>query len=572
MFAPFVVAFALAATTTDSTVVVHGEVGRRLDAAMRRAAAHGMVASILVAKGDTILLRKAYGPADRVSGRPLSPANALIIGSITKQFTATAVMALVADGKLKVTDTLGALLPGVAVDKRGITVHQLLTHTAGLPYLIGDTRATTDRQQLVREMLARPLATRPGTMHAYANPGYTTLSAIVERVSGVPFQQFVRRRLFAPAGLTHTWFLAERAAMPSADQEVHSFTSGRDEGPVKDFPAAPLLLGTGDLMATPDDLYRWVTALRTGRVLPAAQRDALWASSEPTPQPNTRYAYGWNVITLASGATLVDHGGDLGGYNTDLRYYPNDTLTIVVLATSRLRGAGEKMLIANELSNVVRGRPGMPIPALADAPVRGQRALAGTYALPGGGRLQVREDGDGLRVSTEDAEGFAALLAPDSAGTARAARWSAGADSLLTLFAQDRTRELAARFHPALQGGDLAGELSRERGQFLAQWGALRSHRVIGTQLLGPQSGATEAVLEFERQSVAISLVWEAHLVFGFDAREERAIALRFAVESDSSAAAYDLISGRTVRVARDGPGILVDGASGRRRAVRVSG
>jgi CubicO group peptidase (beta-lactamase class C family) len=551
----------------DSTAIVDGAMGRQLDAAMRRAEAHGFAGSVIVARGDTVLLRQAYGLANRDTRAPLVPSNALMIGSVAKQFVATAVMTLVADGRLRLTDSLYQHVPDAPVDKRNITMRQLLSHTAGLVYLVPFDGRDLTRAELMRQMLAVPLQSPPGTVHSYSNTGFAILAALVEQWSGQPYETYVKRRLFDRAGLRSTYFMGDRRRMPLVDQQVHSYSGDQDEGTQVDFPIPGFIFGSGDILSTPDDLYRWVRAVLRGDVLPPTQRDLLFTPVTDTPQRGAQYALGWNVNRLASGTTLIVHGGDLGGYNAELRHYMGEGLTIVVLGTQRLRGVGTKAIIANELSNVYHGRPGMPIPALAERPAEGMRALSGRYMLPSGGRVVVVATGGSLQISTADAEGFRALFGGDSTMTAREVRWSRGADTLLALLRHDSIEVLVQRYHPATRGGDLVAALRDMRQELFGTRGTLRRVRVVGSRVLGATAGATDAVLEFEKGAVPVSMAWEGDVTWGIVPRQTMDLPLALAVESATSATAYDLMSGRLVRIAREGNALLISTPMGTTRA-----
>src|SRR5262249_18517685 len=128
-----------------------------------------------------------------------------LIGSLSKQFTAAGILALEADGRLRVTDSLGRFFPDAPAATRGITLDQLMTHTAGLPYLTRRSMfESRPRDSVMSEMLALPLDRPPGTRYAYSTPGYVLLAGVIERASGRRFEDFMRSRVFARAGLTRT--------------------------------------------------------------------------------------------------------------------------------------------------------------------------------------------------------------------------------------------------------------------------------------------------------------------------------------------------------------------------------
>src|SRR5690348_45953 len=157
-----------AQTAEPAGVVVRGEVGARIDSFLTRAALHGLSGAIVVAQHGDVILRKGYGLADRERGTAIGPETPFFVGSLAKQFTAAAILRLAADGRLALSDSLGAFFAGAPADKRGITVRQLLSHTSGLPYLpsAGLFGAGT-RDSVMREMLAERLEFTPGERYGY---------------------------------------------------------------------------------------------------------------------------------------------------------------------------------------------------------------------------------------------------------------------------------------------------------------------------------------------------------------------------------------------------------------------
>jgi CubicO group peptidase (beta-lactamase class C family) len=162
----------LAGVQAPAGVVVSGELGRKIDEFMTRLEAWGFSGAIIVAKDGQIALSKGYGLADREKQVPFTPDTASSIGSITKQFTAAAILKLEMQGKLKVGDPIGKYLPDVPPDKAGITIHHLLTHTAGFRGDFGGRDSDPiSRDDLVKLVLAAPLKFKPGEQHEYSNEG-----------------------------------------------------------------------------------------------------------------------------------------------------------------------------------------------------------------------------------------------------------------------------------------------------------------------------------------------------------------------------------------------------------------
>jgi CubicO group peptidase (beta-lactamase class C family) len=253
---------------------------QRIDTFLSAAEPNHFSGAVLVAKGDEVLFSRGYGYADYESGVKVSPETVFNIGSVTKQFTAAAVLKLVEQDKLRLGDTLGDLFDGVPEDKAGITVHQLLTHTAGISRQdLGFRYDQASKEDFLTAFFASTLATEPGTRHTYANTGYILLAAIVEQVSGQPFEDYLQQYLLEPAGLSQTGYLlpdwrAGRIANGYYfDLETAAWKSWGTtfqqwgEGPVTWFG-----IGKGDLHSTTGDLYNWHKALRDGDGVDSGKR------------------------------------------------------------------------------------------------------------------------------------------------------------------------------------------------------------------------------------------------------------------------------------------------------------
>jgi CubicO group peptidase (beta-lactamase class C family) len=187
----------------SSGTVTAGALGAEIDRWLKAADFHG---NHLLASNGVVLFRKGYGNSDREKGVPYDVATVFSIGSITKQFTAAAILKLEMQGKLHVEDTLVKHLSGVPEDKRGITLHQLLTHTSGLESDFADDFDSVGRDEYVGRILASKLRSKPGETYFYANSGHSLLGAIIETVSGKPYEHFLRENLFLPAGMKETGY------------------------------------------------------------------------------------------------------------------------------------------------------------------------------------------------------------------------------------------------------------------------------------------------------------------------------------------------------------------------------
>jgi CubicO group peptidase (beta-lactamase class C family) len=293
---------------------------RAADAAVREVNAFS--GAVLVAHHGRVVLLRGYGRAR---------ADALFdIGSVAKMFTAAAVLRLEQDGRLRVGDPISRYLPNVPKSRRRLTIRQLLTHTAGLPQSFDSDLERVGRDEAVRRILAAP-GPRPGRF-AYSNAGYTLLAAIVERASGMPYTEFVRRRLLLPAGLRSTgWFRSPWLR----GQRSLGFVHGRDRGEAgSQVRPSWSILGAGGMLSTARDLFRWSSVLRTDRVLSARERAAYRRGYVRLPgSRGGRAGFGWVVALSPRHTPVVLVGGDTDyGFTSDFRRFVGEGTTIVTLS------------------------------------------------------------------------------------------------------------------------------------------------------------------------------------------------------------------------------------------------
>jgi CubicO group peptidase (beta-lactamase class C family) len=274
----------------------------------------GAGGTVVVARGDALVHCRGLGFADREAGTRASCDTAYDVMSMTKQFTAAAILKLEMLGELRVSDPIGEFFPSAPPDKREITLHELLTHTSGLPDALGDDYEPLSRAELVRGAFDARLRARPGSEYRYSNLGYSLLAAVVERASGTGYERFLATQLFEPAGMNDTGYV-----LPDweADQVAVEYDDdARPQGRPFDHPWAAdgpywNLRGNGGLLSTARDMYRWHLALDRGTVLDRATTAKL---VEPYvregPGADSFYGYGWVVQRGEHGRFAWHDGGN----------------------------------------------------------------------------------------------------------------------------------------------------------------------------------------------------------------------------------------------------------------------
>jgi CubicO group peptidase (beta-lactamase class C family) len=295
------------------------------EAAERVAREDGFSGVILVARRDQVLLRKAAGLADRERNISNAPETKFPIWSMTKQFTAAAIMLLVQDGKLSLADPIAKYYAQSPASWRNVTIEHLLTHSSG----IGDFREADQpgfrtSEDSIRVAATRPTAFAPGTNYQYNNAGYVLLAVVIERISGDSYADFLRQRIFAPLGMRNTGF----GALPGNVVVGYSRSlSGEWRRGGIGYTAG--IEGAGGIYSTVDDLLAWRRALNTDRILSAASRHAMFTDY------GHNYGFGW-MFASKYGKQLIWHSGNYvsAGTAAVIEYFPEEQLTVIVLTNN----------------------------------------------------------------------------------------------------------------------------------------------------------------------------------------------------------------------------------------------
>ena len=308
---------------------------RRLDPALATAVPQAVDAAtggkfwgmVLVAKGGEVVFERGWGASDR-AGKRLNDARTIFeLASTSKQVAATAILRLEQQKKLKTSDPITKFFPKAPKDKKAVTVDHLLHHTAGLDPNLGVPYAWKGTlETYLEQMLAPPLATTPGTAFAYSNVGYELLAAIVEVVTGAPFEAYCRKELFAPAGLVDTGFVNDGALVASDRAARRACEDCLDEWTATRWFYGWGYRGMGGVVSTADDLVRWDRALRGDAVLDKAAKAKLYATALDG------YACGWFVGPTDTGTTRAWHTGGVRGFAIQYVRWLEDDVMLAILS------------------------------------------------------------------------------------------------------------------------------------------------------------------------------------------------------------------------------------------------
>jgi CubicO group peptidase (beta-lactamase class C family) len=349
--------------------------------------------TVLVARDGAVVIDKGYGMANLELDVPNTPDTKFRLGSITKQFTAAAILLLEERGKLKIDDQVKAYLPDSPMAWDRIRVSNLLTHTAGIPNFtsfatyneLKGTARTAD--SIVSLFKDRDLEFGPGEKYSYSNSGYLALGVIIEKVSGQSYEKFIQDNIFTPLGMKDSGYDSNSAIIKRrADGYIKTATGYINSGYIHmSIPHA-----AGALYSTTRDLLKWQQGLFAGKVVSKASLDRMI-----TPFKND---YGLGVLSVVSkGRRMIAHGGGIDGFNTQLAYYPDSKTVIAVL--SNVNGPVPGVL-AGQLGDLIHGEAVTLTSERKEItlPVSALSKYVGIYALSPTADITITLDGDRLQA------------------------------------------------------------------------------------------------------------------------------------------------------------------------------
>jgi CubicO group peptidase (beta-lactamase class C family) len=311
--------------------------------------------AVLVAKNGKVLLEKGYGSANLELKVPMRAEMVFRIGSVTKQFTAIAILQLVDNGQVALTDSIQKFIKDFHFKERTITVENLLTHTSGIrgyeqidARIPNAIRIDFSPKTVIDSLNHLSLEFYPGTKYAYSNSNYFLLSYIIEQVSGKSYQQYLTENIFQPAGLTSTYYESSTDLIPNR-VSGYSFSEGRYWNP--DFISMSLVYGAGALRSTVSDLYKWHKALYGGILV---KKETFSKAIQPyrlADGKQIEYGYGFFNKT-ENGIRSIGHGGAIDGFRAIEMYYPDKDVFIAFLCNS---DQDNFELLYQKVANIVLG-------------------------------------------------------------------------------------------------------------------------------------------------------------------------------------------------------------------------
>lgn len=444
----------------------------------------GFAGALVVTVNGEPVIAEGYGLANRELGIEWTPNTISTIGSITKQFTAAAILVLEERGKLHVEDPIAKHFDGVPEDKQGITLHHLLSHSSGIVDLegIGDFDAI-DRDEYVRRHLEAPLAFPPGEGFEYANANFSLLGAIIEQQTGKSYEEAMRELIFLPAGLEETGYLipqwdAKRLAQGYEGKERWGTVLERpmaDDGPFW------ALRANGGIYSSAEEMVHWVGRLLAGEVLSAESREKLWTPHVAERGGGGHYAYGWSIQELPSGERVVTHNGGNGILFADLAIVP-DHGVVAFIQTNVISDFSMANGLLNQIGERLFGNEPYPYtPDITPVDSDELKDWAGSYSLSNGEHLEVSVDSGALRVLPEGWTAYAWVHSTDDVDPEKLVELSREIDRIVGAYVGGDFAPLYEAYRREVPLERLENMYRERLEEREAEFGPFKEYEVLGT-------------------------------------------------------------------------------------------
>jgi len=325
----------------------------------------GYSGSVLIAVNGQPVISRGYGYSDGERKIKNSLKTIFDIGSVTKQFTAAAILKLEVQGKLSTDDKISKYFQNVPLDKSNVTIHQLLRHSAGLPGGVGGDFEKISEAEFVEKVLSAPLKFPAGTRFSYSNVGYSLLALIIEKVSGQSYEQYLYANLWKPAGMETTGY-----TRPNFDKNLIAVGYRMEERwgkPTekeweKDAPFLHLK-GNGGILSTTGDLFKWDQVLLTDKILSREAKEKYYRPAlREDENGNSIYAYGWDVLKTERNTRRVWHNGTNRVFYADFYRFIDEGVTIILMTNKSLNAFNDTGSVVSKIIFDSNYEPVVPVP------------------------------------------------------------------------------------------------------------------------------------------------------------------------------------------------------------------
>jgi len=462
----------------------------KIDEYLTRLVGLGFTGAVLVAQDGNVVLEKGYGLADRKRNLPFTKDTVFDIGSNTKDFTKLAVLQLAEQKKLSLNDAITKFFTRVPSDKAAITVEQLLNHTAGIGMYSGRDDEKISKEEFLQRVLSAPLISAPGKEENYSNPGYGLLAAIIEKLSGQTFEQYMAEHIFKPAGMTTTGYVLPKW---KDGQIARNYQNDNEQPSTFDLPHLPdgnswSLRGNGGTLSTLGDMYKFNLALERGQLLPPESKTKLFSLNDPI--------------------TLVGSNGV--HYFVYLRE-PADRLVVLIATTEAGWRATE---LERPLVALALGRDIVTPPAITKLDAAALSDFAGVYKLPDEAELRVTVKGERLLVTGTNQEGFNLLADNKRGNPEQANKMSNQVRVMLEAGAKGDFVPMHQAFGAAMPFEEFKPRQENFWKRRREERGEFKSVKILGT-VPGPGGYVTTAQMDFERGTDYAQFMWGGGILRG---------------------------------------------------------
>ncbi|MCZ2846205.1 MAG: serine hydrolase [Candidatus Bathyarchaeota archaeon] len=343
------------------------EIDQRINNYLSELEKIGFDGSVLVELNGEKIISKGYGYSNKESKLKNTPATIFDIGSITKQFTAAAIVKLEMQGKLSTDDEISKFITNVPIDKEKITIHDLLRHQSGLISNVGKDYEKIDKEEFLNKVLSSDLRFKVGSYFSYSNIGYSLLAMIIEKVSGETYENYLFENLLKPAGMLTTGYT--RPAFDTIHIAVGYYRDNKIWGKPTEKEwdkMAPYwhLVGNGGILSTTEDLYKWHKALMSDDNLSKEAKQKLYHPKLRAGETKASYyAYGWDVSETNRGTTRFWHNGGNNIVYADFLRYIDEGTTMIMLSNKSHPNFDE---LNQEISKLIFDPKYLPVIPVAD--------------------------------------------------------------------------------------------------------------------------------------------------------------------------------------------------------------
>ncbi len=496
----FLVAFQLTAESPADKIP-------KIERYLAKATENGYSGSVLIALNGNVLLKKGYGLADSKNNIPFTADTIFDIGSITKQFTAACILKLEMQGKLSVQDPITKFFDNVPAEKQEITLHHLLTHTAGLVNSLGEDEELIGREEYLKKAFDSKLIHNPGR-YDYSNVGYSILAAVIEKVSGEEYEHFLYEQILKPAGLEHTGYV-----LPKWDRKQMAIGYSNNEEWGTTFDQSQYLKGVtwhlkgnGGILSTVGDLYLWAQALQGTSILSEVAKKKYFAPQVPVGDDKHFYAYGWLTSETERKEKLIGHNGGNGYFMDTLAMIPEKNYVVVV---STNRNPKNSDVIATRIDRLLFGN-------LKDLDETFIKKYTGKYTLPSGEVVPISfNENDEAVLVLNDAATWKIFGSSDADAPEQIEEFNQSSAKLLQAIKEQNIA--AATSLSGLTKEEVESFMPQFKKQIESKVGSWKSTEIIGT--VGRRKGAyhlTAIRISGESKDMFRLIVWQGDRVLEF--------------------------------------------------------